>query len=55
MMCFAPPFFGVGRTRGLGTGGTMAVGVVLLVLILGWAAMRIIHRPERTVWLPVKP
>jgi hypothetical protein len=38
----------------LGTGGTMAVGAVLLVLILGWAAMRIIRRPERTVWLPEK-
>lgn len=36
----------------LGTNGTIAVGVVLLVLILGWAANRIIHRPERTVWLP---
>ncbi len=36
----------------LGTGGTVAVGAVLLALILGWAAMRIIKRPERTVWLP---
>jgi hypothetical protein len=36
----------------LGTGGTVAVGVVLLVLVLGWAAKRIIHRPERTVWRP---
>ena len=25
---------------------------LLLVLILGWAAKRIIHRPQRTVWLP---
>jgi hypothetical protein len=38
----------------LGTGGTVAAGVVLLALILGWAAMRIIKRPERTVWLPEK-
>jgi hypothetical protein len=38
----------------LGTGGTVAVGVVLLLLILGWAAKRIIRRPERTVWLPEK-
>jgi hypothetical protein len=38
----------------LGTGGTIAVGVLLLVLVVGWAARRIIHRPERTVWLPAK-
>ncbi len=38
----------------LGTGGTIAVGAVLLALILGWAAMRVIKRPERTVWLPDK-
>ena len=38
----------------LGTGGTVAVGIALLVLILGWAGMRIIRRPERTVWLPEK-
>lgn len=36
----------------LGTGGTVAIGVVLLVLILAWAARRVIRRPERTVWLP---
>jgi hypothetical protein len=36
----------------LGTGGTVVVGVLLLALILGWAAKRIIHRPQRTVWLP---
>jgi hypothetical protein len=35
----------------LGTNGTIVVGVVLLALILGWAAKRIIHRPKRTVWL----
>lgn len=39
----------------LGTGGTIAVGVVLLLLIVAWAANRIIHRPERTVWLPDQP
>src|SRR4051794_4414879 len=38
--------------EGLGTGGTVAVGVVLLMLVLGWAAARIIRRPQRTVWLP---
>jgi hypothetical protein len=38
----------------LGTGGTIAVGVVLLALVLGWATMRIVRRPRRTVWLPVK-
>ena len=36
----------------LGTTGTIIVGVVLLLLIVGWTAKRIIHRPERTVWLP---
>jgi hypothetical protein len=30
----------------------LTVGVVLLVLILGWATMRIVRRPERTVWVP---
>jgi hypothetical protein len=37
----------------LGTNGTIALGVALLVLIVGRAATRIIRRPERTVWLPV--
>ena len=37
----------------LGPTGTMALGIGLLVLILGWATMRIVKRPERTVWLPV--
>jgi hypothetical protein len=36
----------------LGTGGTIAVGILLLALIDGWAAMRIVRRPERTFWLP---
>jgi hypothetical protein len=35
----------------LGTGGTIVVGILLLALIGGWAAMRIIRRPERTGWL----
>ena len=30
------------------------IGVLLLVLVLGWAAKRVIHRPQRTVWLPEK-
>lgn len=38
----------------LGTNGTIAIGVVLLLLVLGWATNQIIHRPERTVWLPEK-
>jgi hypothetical protein len=42
----------IGIAETLGTGGTIAVGVLLLALIGGWAAMRIIRRPERTVWLP---
>jgi hypothetical protein len=36
----------------LGTGGTIAAGAVLLALIVGWAAKRVVKRPERTVWLP---
>jgi hypothetical protein len=36
----------------LGTDNTIALGVILLVLFLGWASLRIFHRPERTVWLP---
>lgn len=36
----------------LGVNGSIAVGVVLLILILGWTAMRIIHRPERTILAP---
>jgi hypothetical protein len=32
--------------------GTITVGVILLLLIVAWAAKRIIRRPERTVWLP---
>lgn len=36
----------------LGVNGTIAVGVVLLALVVGWAAKRLIHRPLRTVWLP---
>jgi len=36
----------------LGTSGTMALGVVLLLLVLGWAAARVSKRPQRTVWRP---
>jgi hypothetical protein len=36
----------------LGPNGTIGLGVVLAVLVVGWAAMRIIRRPERTVWRP---
>lgn len=36
----------------LGPKGTLAVGVALALLVVGWAAMRIIRRPERTVWRP---
>jgi hypothetical protein len=37
-----------------GPEGTIAVGVVLLALVLGWATTRIVRRPKRTVWLPAK-
>jgi hypothetical protein len=36
----------------LGTSGTIALGVVLLILVLGWAAARVFKRPQRTVWRP---
>lgn len=36
----------------LGTGGTIAVGVVLLALVLGWAVSRLVRRPQRSVWVP---
>jgi hypothetical protein len=36
----------------LGPNGVLVVGVLLLVLIVGWVAMRIIKRPTRTVWVP---
>ncbi len=42
----------IGISEMLGTSGTIVVGLILLALILGWAAHRIIRRPERTVWLP---
>jgi hypothetical protein len=38
----------------LGMNGTIAVGVLLLILIVGWAVNRIVRRPERTVWLPAQ-
>jgi hypothetical protein len=36
----------------LGTSGTMALGVGLLVLVVGWAAARVFKRPQRAVWRP---
>jgi len=36
----------------LGVNGTLAVGAGLLALMLGWSVMRVVKRPERTVWLP---
>jgi hypothetical protein len=36
----------------LGTNGTIAVGALLLAFVLGWAGMRVVRRPECTVWLP---
>lgn len=34
----------------LGVNGTLMIGAALLALILGWAAMRVVRRPQRTVW-----
>ena len=34
----------------LGTNGTLAVGAVLLALFVGWAVMRVVKRPQKTVW-----
>ncbi|MEW4569802.1 hypothetical protein AB1L88_18210 [Tautonia sp. JC769] len=42
----------IGVADTLGTTGTIAVGVGLLALVLGWAFLRITRRPQRTVWLP---
>ena len=36
----------------LGPNGTIAAGALLLALVLAWLAMRVVKRPERTVWLP---
>ncbi len=36
----------------LGLNGTLAVGAVLLLAIIGWATMRVVRRPQRTVWQP---
>lgn len=38
----------------LGPNGTIALGVVLGVAVLGWAVLRVVRRPERTVWLPAE-
>jgi hypothetical protein len=36
----------------LGMNGTIIVGVLLLLAIIGWATMRVVRRPQRTVWQP---
>ncbi|QEH31885.1 hypothetical protein OJF2_03520 [Aquisphaera giovannonii] len=36
----------------LGYNGTLAVGAVLGLLIVGWLVARLVKRPQRTVWLP---
>ena len=36
----------------LGTNGTIAVGVLLLVAFIAWAVMRVVKRPQRLVWGP---
>jgi hypothetical protein len=38
----------------LGTNGSHAVGVILLLTVLFWAGKRIVKRPLRTVWLPAR-
>jgi hypothetical protein len=34
----------------LGVNGLLILGAVLLLWILGWATMRVVRRPQRTVW-----
>jgi hypothetical protein len=34
----------------LGVNGTLIIGALLLLWILGWATMRVVRRPQRTVW-----
>lgn len=36
----------------LGPAGTIAAGVVVMLLIVAWAVRSVSHRPTRTVWLP---
>jgi hypothetical protein len=36
----------------LGVNGTLVLGGVLLAAIVGWATMRVVRRPQRTVWQP---
>lgn len=36
----------------LGPVGTIATGVVLLIVIVAWAVRSVTHRPKRTAWLP---
>jgi hypothetical protein len=42
----------IGAAEMLGENGTLAAGAGLLALVLGWAVLRVVRRPERTVWLP---
>lgn len=35
----------------LGINGTLVLGGLLLAWIIGWTAMRVIRRPQRTIWL----
>ena len=34
----------------LGVNGTLVLGAVLLLWILGWVTMRVARRPQRTIW-----
>jgi hypothetical protein len=34
----------------LGVNGSLILGAILLLLILGWATNRVVRRPQRTVW-----
>ncbi|WP_435017504.1 hypothetical protein TA3x_005119 [Tundrisphaera sp. TA3] len=43
-------FIGIAET--IGTTGSIAIGVALLVLVLGWAIRRLVVRPVKTVWKP---
>jgi hypothetical protein len=40
----------VGLAQTLGYNGTVAVGVVLAVAVVGWTVSRIVNRPQRTAW-----
>ena len=38
--------------RMLGTNGTIAVGVIMLILVLAWGTRLVVKRPQRIVWGP---